>query len=386
MRSQGATIEARYRVAIIGGGPAGSACALALAGQGLSDIVMLEADDYQTFRIGESLPPECRHLFQVLGIAQAFAREGHAACYGTCSYWGGDARGYNDSIMNPLGHGWHLDRCRFDRFLAMEARARGVQVRTGATLTASAPAAKGFVLDVLLATHNGRREIRIQADYVVDASGTRAVFARHRGRLKQGSDPLICLAARMDLVKTDSPPSTLTHLEAVEQGWWYGTHLPGGQLLLAFYSDATCVKSGQLQNHEKWSALLAASRHTAALARFARLPLSHVDSFPAPSYCLDQVGGEDWLAIGDAASAYDPIMSRGICKALANGWLAAQVIHGQSSLDHYTRTVRTAYQRYLALRHDLYGLERRWADFPFWRNIHAGGNSHFVSSAVTPSD
>ena len=36
----------RYRVAIIGGGPAGCACALALARHGVHDVLVIEAGDY----------------------------------------------------------------------------------------------------------------------------------------------------------------------------------------------------------------------------------------------------------------------------------------------------------------------------------------------------
>src|SRR5262249_32178192 len=143
------------------------------------------------------------------------------------------------------------------------------------------------------------------------------------------------------------------------------------QLLLAFYSDAACIKAGQLQNSRQWRALLAASRHTAALAQHTQPPTSRIASFPAPSYCLDQVGGQDWLAIGDAASAYDPITSQGICKALANGWLAAEVIRAQSGLERYAQTIQTDYRRYLALRRYLYSLEQRWPQAPFWKKFHA---------------
>lgn len=364
------TWHARYRVAIIGGGPAGSACALALARHGVSDVVMIEAGDYQHFRIGESIPPESRRLFQALGIEREFLEQGHAPCYGSCSYWGSEVRGYNDSLMNPLGHGWHLDRCRFDRFLASQAHARGVQVHTGATLTHSAPEADGFALDIQLAPPQERRMLRIRADQVVDASGTRAVFACQRGSLKRGRHPLICLAARFALRET-AHPSSLTSLEAVEQGWWYGASLPDAQLLLAFYSDAASIKAGQFQKSEQWRALLATTRHTAALAEQADPPTGDIASFPAPSYCLDQVGGHGWLAIGDAASAYDPITAQGICKALANGWMAAEVLRAQFGLDRYAQAVQSAYQDYLALRHYWYGLEQRWPHASFWKKFHA---------------
>jgi flavin-dependent dehydrogenase len=371
------TWQARYRVAIIGGGPAGSACALALARLGVSDVVMIEAGDYQRFRIGESIPPESRRWLQALGIEREFLEQGHAPCYGSCSYWGSEVRGYNDSLMNPLGHGWHLDRCRFDRFLASQAQTRGVQVYTGATLTHSAPEANGFALDIQHATPQGRRMLRIHADQVVDASGTHAVFARQRGSLKQGSHSLICLAALLVLRET-APPSSLTHLEAVEQGWWYGASLPDARLLLALYSDAASIKAGQFQKSAVWRALLAATRHTAALAEHAEHaeqadpPTGGIASFPAPSYCLDQVSGQGWLAIGDAASAYDPITAQGICKALANGWLAAEVLHAQSGLERYAQAVHAAYQDYLALRRHWYGLEQRWPHASFWKQLHEG--------------
>ncbi|NOT53973.1 MAG: NAD(P)-binding protein [Deltaproteobacteria bacterium] len=363
------TWQSRYRIAIIGGGPAGSACALALARLGVSDVVMIEAGDYQRFRIGESIPPESRRLFHALGIEREFLEQGHAPCYGSCSYWGSEARGYNDSLMNPLGHGWHLDRCRFDRFLASQAHARGVQVHIGATLTHSTPKANGFTLDIQHATPQGRRMLRIHADQVVDASGTRAVFARQRGSLKQGSHPLICLAALLGLRET-APPSSLSHLEAVEQGWWYGAFLPDARLLLALYSNAASIKAGQLWKSEQWRTLLAATRHIAALADQAAPLTGRIASFPAPSYCLDHVGGRGWLAIGDAASAYDPIASQGICKALANGLLAAEVLQAQSGLERYAQAVHAAYQDYLALRRHWYGLEQRWPHASFWKKFH----------------
>src|SRR4029077_10537236 len=180
--------------------------------------------------------------------------------------------GHNDTIMNPLGHGWHLDRRGFDYSPAMEARAGGFEGRTGAPLPRSAPSAPGFTLEVVLAQSGdgrarSRREVRIHADQVVDASGTRAVFTRQRGGLKQGGDPLICLAAWMDVNTVDEPPSGLTHLEAVEQGWWYGAHLPDARVLLGFYSDAARIRTGRLRDPDRWRTLLDGSRHTAAFAR-----------------------------------------------------------------------------------------------------------------------
>lgn len=363
--------QLHYRVAIIGGGPAGSACALALAQRGVSDILIVEAGDYSQFRIGESIPPESSRLFQALGIHQAFLREGHVPCYGSCSYWGSDKRGYNDTVMNPLGHGWHLDRRQFDRFLATEAQSRGAHILTHARLKASASVAQsGFELDLALGAQANQRHARIQADFVVDASGTRAVFARQRGSRKLSTLPLVCLAARFTVQEPQSPRSSLTHLEAVEHGWWYGAQLPNGHLLLAFYSDAATIKAHRLHRPERWMAMLRLAANSAKLLCHTEPLADGILSYPAPSYCLDQLCGPNWVAIGDAASAYDPITSQGILKALANGLSAANAISGRADVRRFAQEVEDMYQRYLAVRDHYYRLEQRWVDSPFWRRQH----------------
>ncbi|MBL6987031.1 MAG: NAD(P)/FAD-dependent oxidoreductase [Methylobacter sp.] len=360
-----------YRVAIIGGGPAGSACALALAQKGITDILIVEAGDYTKFRIGESIQPESLRLFEALDIDRAFLQEGHAPCYGSVSYWGSDKRGYNDTLMNPLGHGWRLDRVKFDRFLAMQAHARGVELLTNVQLKNSTSAVDGgFLLD--LASKAEGKQSRIHADFVVDAGGTAALFSRQRGSCKISTQPLVCLAVRFAPKEAEKQEHQgLTQLESVEDGWWYGAYLPDDSLLLAFYSNAATVKSQQLLQLTRWRELLSRAVNTAKLIQNAE-PLSNdILSFAAPSYCLDHLCGANWLAIGDAASCYDPITSQGIIKAIANGLSAADVITGQTDLHQFSQSIKTMYRHYLTMRSRYYDLEQRWHKSPFWIKHHS---------------
>lgn len=364
-----APAKPRYRVAIIGGGPGGSACALTLAKLGVPDVLLIEAGDYAQFRIGESIPPEANHLLQTLGIAQDFLFEGHAPCYGSCSYWGSDKRGYNDTLMNPLGHGWHLERSRFNRFMAAQARLRGIELLTNARLASSSEAGGGFALQLTLGGTSQQRAASVHADFVVDASGTRAVFARQRGSRKVDMPPLVCLAMRF---APSGAGTGLTHLEAVEHGWWYGAHLPDASLLLGFYSAADIIRTHRLQRTENWMAWLTDAPNTAALTRNAAPLEDVVHSFPAPSYCLDRLHGDNWLAIGDAASAYDPVTSQGIVKSIANGIAAANVINEGAATAGFAQSVQDQYRQYLALRRTCYGWEQRWPESPFWRQFQLG--------------
>ena len=110
------------RAAIQSGVAPSFAAALTLAGQGVEKVLVVESSAYEQPRIGESIPPDSRHLFAELGLLEAFLAEGHEPCLGSCSSWGADELGYNDFLFNPYGNGWHLDRRRFDAFLA-DARA-----------------------------------------------------------------------------------------------------------------------------------------------------------------------------------------------------------------------------------------------------------------------
>lgn len=368
-----------YRVAIIGGGPAGSACALALAQRGVTDTLLIESGEYDQFRIGESIPPESRRFFQALGIYQDFLAEGHLPCYGSCSYWGSDKRGYNDSLLNPLGHGWHLDRRKFNRFLAHKAGQAGVELLTDTSLAASEElAGSGFLLHIgrTGSSTQANASASIHADHVIDATGSRGLFARQRGSKKISADPLVCLAARFAIQDHDQAASKLTHLEAVEHGWWYAARLPDDTLLLTFSSDADTVKTMGLHKPDNWLALLDAASNTKALTRGTVQLDAGIRSFPAPSYCLDRPCGDKWLAIGDAASAYDPITSQGIIKSLANALLAAHTIEQWMTGDTldpglFAQTIAAEYQQYLAMRRYFYQLERRWPDSIFWRRYQA---------------
>jgi 2-polyprenyl-6-methoxyphenol hydroxylase-like FAD-dependent oxidoreductase len=59
----------RFDVVVIGGGPAGTAVALALVTQGVS-VLVVERSNYQQLRFGETLPPEIQPTLSRLGLAR----------------------------------------------------------------------------------------------------------------------------------------------------------------------------------------------------------------------------------------------------------------------------------------------------------------------------
>ena len=109
-----------FDVAVVGGGPSGTATAIALARAG-ARVILLERSDYNAMRYGEMLPPRARLPLCRLGVWEAFLGQGHAPSPATVSVWGEDTPHETHFICNPYGHGWHVDRRQLDEGLAVAA-------------------------------------------------------------------------------------------------------------------------------------------------------------------------------------------------------------------------------------------------------------------------
>jgi flavin-dependent dehydrogenase len=91
----------------------------------------------------------------------------------------------------------------------------------------------------------------------------------------------------------------------------------------------------------------------------------------APSARRMPMVGEDWIAVGDSASSYDPLSGRGIFKALRQGAYAAEAVHDRLSgdklaLGRYAGRVRQEFDIYVQQRRLYYATEQRWISHSFW--------------------
>jgi flavin-dependent dehydrogenase len=98
----------------------------------------------------------------------------------------------------------------------------------------------------------------------------------------------------------------------------------------------------------------------------------------ASSYRTTRVSGGDWLLVGDAACAHDPLSSVGICRALESGLAAAQAIEARlggerTALDGYEIWTLQQFGDYLIARAACYTSEPRWPEAPFWLRRRAPG-------------
>jgi flavin-dependent dehydrogenase len=196
--SPGARAMPTVDVAVVGGGPAGCAVAMALARLGAA-VVVLERTDGGGNPVGESLPPSATPLLHRLGAWEAVAATAPLAIHANRSCWGADAIEERDFLRDPYGPGWRVDRTAFNRVLLAEAERAGATVLRSARVRAVEPEGSGWRVWL---DDGGRAPAgtpsyprTLLARFLVDATGRPARIARALGARRLRFDPLAAVVA-----------------------------------------------------------------------------------------------------------------------------------------------------------------------------------------------
>ncbi len=348
-------------VVIVGGGPAGSATAISLlACTPTLSVTLIEASQYESARVGETLPPLARSLLEHLNVWDTFSALAAQESFGTTCVWGQDFPADNEFIFMPASTGWQLDRASFDAMLANEAGKRGANLILGASLRHAQRGDDGWRLDLT----NG---CQLSTRFVVDATGGSAFFARRAGAHFVELDRLLGISR---FFESDAGDSRLL-VESFASGWWYTAGLPNGKRVTCCVTDADLAQQLKLCETSVWQQQLTA---TSSIARVTKLdrPCGPVSVRSTNSRLLDPVVGADWLAVGDAASRFDPLSSQGIVKALRSGIFASYAIgdwltrRDDAGLRRYRHYVSEEFRSYNETRVKYYRQEQRWPRGEFW--------------------
>jgi flavin-dependent dehydrogenase len=362
-------------VAVIGGGPAGCAAAITLARAGRS-VLLLERRTLPAFTAGEGLPPAATPLLRELGVMDRFRVDGHLPSYGNDSAWGDRTLRATEFIFDPNGHGWHLDRARFDATLRATAEEAGAVL-----LASSAPISHTRTLSGAWRLSCGREKERrsLEARWLLDCTGRRSWLARRLGAARVRHDRLLGFVTlfRPPAVASEADRDSRTLIEAAPEGWWYTALLPGRSRVVVYLTDGDTRSGGKARTSQGFAALLGETEHVRArLEPHAYALEAGPFALPASSERLDRFAGDGWTAAGDAAMAFDPLSSQGILAALSSGLRAGRAVHARLSgrpeaLHRYERKLDQIYTSYLTQRTLFYGYERRWDGSEFWQRRHA---------------
>jgi hypothetical protein len=227
------------------------------------------------------------------------------------------------------------------------------------------------------------------ADFVVEARGRAAPLPACRVR---GAETVSLLQSWRPRVPGAAQPHSA--VQGFAEGWaWMAVGADGRRYLQLTLDVAS------LRLPEK-----------AALGDFCRARLEQLDfarefmadaepeSPPharnATPILADEIAGERWLRVGDAAVAGDPLSGNGIFLALSAALQAPAVIHTLLHCPERAHLARAFHEQRLAglfyrfarIGRDFYAEETQWPQAPFWRVRRAWPDAEPLHRAVTPED
>ncbi|PON24531.1 hypothetical protein TGAM01_v206461 [Trichoderma gamsii] len=179
-------IPEKCTVLVVGGGPAGSYAASALAREGI-DTVILEADKFPRYHIGESMLASMRHFLRFIDVDSEFDNYGFTKKVGAAFKLNPRKReGYTDFLAagGPENYAWNVVRSEADHLLFKHAAKSGAKAFDGVQIKkinfVDAPykgsgelpheyPGRPVSATYLRKDDNTTHEIKF--DYIVDASG-----------------------------------------------------------------------------------------------------------------------------------------------------------------------------------------------------------------------
>jgi flavin-dependent dehydrogenase len=136
-------------------------------------------------------------------------------------------------------------------------------------------------------------------------------------------------------------------------------------------TDADYVSDDRADLLEFWQDSLRLAPHSAQTLG-SEFSIRSVRALSAHTAWLERVCGPGWMAVGDAAVSYDPLSSRGICKALesasqsaeaASRWLRERI----DVFAEYSGWIKADIERYRQDYLHYYQQVTRWPDSRFWK-------------------
>jgi flavin-dependent dehydrogenase len=220
---------------------------------------------------------------------------------------------------------------------------------------------------------DGRSE-SAAARFVIDASGRAAIFARRLATYHR-EDQMVAAWAMLPHRDQSVDPTPATMIEAASNGWFYASLLPDGRLSIAYFTDPDLLPANMSRDIAVWRGLIAKTTHVSRWiddAGFAIEAPPKLTSAGMTRLDPPASASEGWAAIGDAATAFDPLSSHGMTTALwtaaragaaAADWLAGD----RQPLGEYASAVRVGAERVSVSRAQVYARETRFKGARFWQ-------------------
>ena len=316
-------------ILIVGAGPAGSVAAAMLRQQGRK-VLMLERQQFPRFSIGESLLPQSMQYIEAAGLLRDVVEAGFQYKNGA-AFVHGQRRtqfDFRDKFSPGWGTTYQVQRANFDQVLALGAQRTGATLRFGDEVLAVEPGQHPAVT----ARRPDGGEYRIEADFILDASG----FARLLPRLLDLETPssfpvrgaIFCHVR--DHIPVDggfdrNKILITTHPDHIDV-WYWTIPFSNGCCSLGVVAEPSFFENYPGDDLRKLQAIVAQDPNLTRLlanAEWAVLPVRRITGYSAN---VKSLWGEGYALLGNAGEFLDPVFSSGVTIAFKSSQLASDCL------------------------------------------------------------
>jgi len=336
------------RIVVLGAGPAGATAAIGLARLGYRVAVVGER---RRFDAVEGISARVLQGLQHAGLRRAAACALPPCDRTTC--WNGEER--------ELNHEYLIDRHRFDDALRDDMAEAGIEMREA---TVRDVRQVGATSSININTPAGIETL--EATFLVEARGRLAPRSRKASRGPQSLSLLNVWQGR--------PGDPASAVESLPDGWAWMAKLSDGR---CYWQVTLDIASTNLPARDALPAWCASMRETSLARKFFGRHNGEARVYARSSSAVlcDETGGANWLRVGDAAMAVDPLSGNGIFQSLSSALQAPAVINtllahpnrAALALQFHQRRISELFLRFARIGRDFYALEQQWPDRPFWR-------------------
>ena len=365
-----------HDIAVIGGGPGGSAAAALLARQGFS-VTLFERERFPREHVGESLLPASIPILETLGVIEEIEAAGFVLKHGATMVWGRDPEPWSwrfSETNATYPHAYQVWRPTFDQILLRNAARSGVDVREGwravdISLEDGQPAA------LRVESPDGAAH-DLAPDWIIDASGQTGFIAR-RLDTRTHDDFFRNLAVYgyyRGAARLPEPDAGNIFIEAFEHGWSWAIPLPDDVMSVGVVVDAAWGGERLVRQSVEafYDAQLALTGETSRM-------LASAERIDEPrvirdwSYTAERLVGDGYILVGDAACFIDPLFSSGVHLALSSALLAAAYVASalrdpdlrEPAAEVYTQLYMQQYHQFREMA-ALFYASNRTSDSYFW--------------------
>ena len=368
-----------HDVIIAGAGPAGLTLGCYLADAGISCLI-LEKVHHPRPHVGESLMPSTIRILREIGFHELMEGAGFPHSGGVVyrPQIGFDVTlRYADFPQGGIGqpYTYHVDRARFDMLLLKHAEAKGCRILQGVSVDEFVFDSDGKAEGVRVRV--GGQELVLEAKVVVDAAGRATKLGRQLDLRRDHSvlDQFGLHAWFVDVNRGRLKTESYTHIFFLPdvRGWAWQAPIDGEITSIGLVASKDSFQEAGLDVDDFFFSSARANRKLARALHRARR-INDLKGEINYSYKLDQVCGDGWLAVGDAARFLDPIFSSGVSVAMHTARFAAERIDAGISSGDVSRAA------FLPYEDQMLAGAAMWDDFIrlFYRLLP--GFTHLVSS------